>query len=335
MRIALDAMGSDNAPRTELEGALLAIEVNDDLNMLLVGKEEILRGVQRDFPAGRVQVIPAAETVGMHESPVEALRRKTDSSIARVMTLVKEGKADAAVSAGNTGAVMAFALKILGTIPGVQRPTLAAFFPTQHGSCLVTDVGANIDVKPQQLFQFGVMGAVAASYVLKKANPKVGLLNIGEEETKGNDVTREAYRLFRDSELNFVGNIEGNDVFMGAADVVVCDGFVGNVMLKLSEGLGEVMVKLMYEYLASESKYRLRRWFSRPVLHEFLSRMNYEEQGGGLLLGVNGAVVIGHGRSSPQALKRAIEQACFSGREHIPEHIRKRFVRFVEASGQQ
>ena len=330
MRIALDAMGSDNAPRTELEGALLAIEANDDLEIALVGKEEILRGVQREFPKGRVQVIPAPEVVGMQESPGEALKRKPDSSIARIMGLVKEGEADAAVSAGNTGAVMAFALMTLGTIPEVQRPTLAAFFPTQHGSCLVADVGANIDVRPQQLFQFGVMGAVAASYVLKKANPKVGLLNVGEEESKGNDATREAHKLFRESELNFVGNIEGNDVFMGTADVVVCDGFVGNVMLKLSEGLGEVMAKLMYEYLASESKYRLRRWYSKPVFHEFLGRMNYEEQGGGLLLGVNGAVVIGHGRSSPQALKRAIEQACFSGRENIPGHIRNRFARFSD-----
>lgn len=325
-------MGSDNAPRTELEGALLALEANDDLEIALVGKEEILRGVQRDFPRGRVEVIPASEVVGMHEAPAEALKRKPDCSIARIMTLVKEGKADAAISAGNTGAVMAFALMTLGAIAQVQRPTLAAFFPTQRGSCLVADVGANIEVRPQQLFQFGVMAAVAASYVLKKANPRVGLLNVGREENKGTETARETYKLFKESELNFIGNVEGTDVFVGSADVVVCDGFVGNVVLKLSEGFGEVVTELINEYLASESKYRLRRWFSKPVLHEFLGRMNYEEQGGGLLLGVNGAVVIGHGRSSAQALKSAIEQARFMASEEIAGHIRKRFARFAKSA---
>lgn len=329
MKIALDAMGSDNAPRTELEGALLALETDEKLQIALVGKEEILRDVQRDFPHGRVEFVPAPEIVGMHESPGEALKRKRDSSIARVMTLVKEGKAEAAVSAGNTGAVMAFSLVTLGTIPGVQRPTLAAFFPTQRGSCLVVDVGANVDVRAQQLFQFGLMGAVAASYVLKKANPKVGLLNIGSEETKGTDTTREAYAMFRDSEVNFIGNIEGTDVFTGTADVIVCDGFVGNIVLKLSEGLGEVMTELLYEYLTTKSKYRWRRWFSKPVLHEFLGRMNYEEQGGGMLLGVRGPVVIGHGRSSPMAIKTAIESAAFSARENITGHITHRFAQYA------
>lgn len=332
MRIALDAMGSDNAPRTELEGALLALEANEDLEIALVGKEDIFRDIQDDFPKGRVQVITAPEVVGMHETPAEALKRKPNSSIARTMALVKEGMADGAVSAGNTGAVMAFAMMTLGTTTGVQRPTLAAFFPTQRGSCLVADVGANVDVRPQQLFQFGVMGAVAASYILKKANPRVGLLNIGREDSKGNDAAREAHRLLMSSELNFAGNIEGTEVFTGAADVIVCDGFVGNVMVKLSEGLGEVMTDLLDEYLASESKYRLRRWFSKPVLHEFLGRMNYEEQGGGLLLGVNGSVVIGHGRSSANALKSAIEQAAFAARENIPGHIRNWFARNAEHS---
>jgi glycerol-3-phosphate acyltransferase PlsX len=329
VKIALDAMGSDNAPRTELEGALLALEANEDLEVILVGKEDIFRDIQQDFPKGRVEVEPASEVVGMHESPAEALRHKPDSSIAHTVALVKEGKAAAAVSAGNTGAVMAFAMKALGMIPGVQRPTLAAFFPTQRGSCLVVDVGANVDVRPEQLFQFGLMGAVAASYILKKANPRVGLLNIGREENKGNETVREAHRLLMSSELNFAGNVEGTEVFAGASDVIVCDGFVGNVMVKLSEGLGEVMTDLLDEYLASESKYRWRRWFSKPVLHEFLGRMNYEEQGGGLLLGVDGAVVIGHGRSSPNAMKSAIEQAAFSARENIPGHIKQRFARYV------
>jgi glycerol-3-phosphate acyltransferase PlsX len=176
------------------------------------------------------------------------------------------------------------------------------------------------------------MGAVAASYILKKANPRVGLLNIGQEASKGNETAREAFKLLMSSELNFAGNIEGTEVFVGAADVIVCDGFVGNVMLKLSEGLGEVMTDLLDEYLASESKYRLRRWFSKPVLHEFLGRMNYEEQGGGLLLGVNGAIVIGHGRSSPNAIKSAIEQAAFSAQTNIPGHIQAWFARRGEAS---
>lgn len=330
MRIALDAMGSDNAPRTELEGALMALEKNEGLELILVGKEEILRGVQQDFPAGRVQVVAAPDVVGMHEIPTETLRRKPNCSIARVMALVKDGKADAAVSAGNTGAVMAFALTTLGTIPQVQRPALGAFFPTTRGSCLILDVGANIDVRPQHLFQFGMMGAVAASHILKKASPSVALVNIGQEENKGTDATRQAYELFKASELNFIGNIEGSQIFAGNADVIICDGFVGNVMVKLTEGLGETMAELIAEYLASESKYRVRRWFSKPVLREFLGRMNYEEQGGALLLGVNGAVVIGHGRSSANAIKSAIEQAVFSARENTAGHIRDRFARLQE-----
>jgi glycerol-3-phosphate acyltransferase PlsX len=332
LKIALDAMGSDNAPRTELEGALLALDKDPDLELVLVGKEEILRGVQQDFPKGRVQVVPAPDVVGMHESPAETLRRKPNCSIARTVALVKDGRADAAVSAGNTGAVMAFALTTLGTIPQVQRPALGAFFPTTRGSCLILDVGANIDVRPQHLFQFGMMGAVAASYILKKANPSVALVNIGHEETKGTDATRQAFALFKASELNFIGNIEGSQVFAGIADVIVCDGFVGNVMLKLTEGLGETMAKLIAEYLSSESEYRVRRWFSKPVLREFLGRVNYEEQGGALLLGINGAVVIGHGRSSPNAIKSAIEQAAFSARENTAGHIRDRFARLQETA---
>jgi len=188
------------------------------------------------------------------------------------------------VSAGNTGAVMAFALTTAGPIPGVHRPTLAVLFPTVKGSTIVLDVGANVDVKPHQLLQFGLMGATAASYLFRKANPSVGLLNIGREDSKGNENAASAYQLFKESELNFAGNVEGNDIMHGSVDVVVCDGFVGNVLLKYGEGLAEVLSAMLDDYLESKSEYRLRRWFSKPVLHEFIGRMDYQEHGGALML---------------------------------------------------
>lgn len=325
MKIALDAMGSDNAPRVEMEGAILALKELPDLELLVVGKEEIISQYRSDNWE-RVELIPAPEVVGMHESPTEAIKKKPRSSIAICMSLHKEGKADAVVSAGNTGAVMAFALTSLGAIPGVSRPTLAVLFPRIKGSTLVLDVGANVDTKPSQFLQFAIMGATAASFIFHKANPTVGLLNIGQEETKGNEQTLNAYRLLKESELNFIGNVEGSDILTGKVDVVVCDGFVGNVLLKYGEGLAEILRELLQEYLESESKYRLRRWFSRPVLEEFISRMDYQEHGGALMLGLEGNVVAAHGRSTPRALKNAIRTAYQAVKDRIYQHISQAFL---------
>ncbi len=330
MRIALDAMGSDHAPQAELEGVALTLQQFPELEVVLVGKPDIINTMEQ-HRSERLELVPAAEVVGMHESPAEAVKRKRDSSIAVCMNLLKAGKVSGVVSAGNTGAVMAYALTTLGAIPGVYRPTLAVLFPTLKGSTLVLDVGANVDCKPVQLFQFGVIGSTAASYLFRKANPTVGLLNIGHEDTKGNEATLAAYRLLKESELNFVGNVEGNAVLDGSVDVVVCDGFVGNILLKYGEELGEVLSRLLVEYLDSESKYRLRRWLSKPVLHEFIDRMDYEEHGGALMLGVNGTVVAAHGRSSPRAIMNALRSAMQSADGRLAEHIRARFAQLPQA----
>jgi glycerol-3-phosphate acyltransferase PlsX len=333
VKIAVDAMGSDNAPLVELEGAKLALKELPDLQLLLVGKPEIIQetwnshsdSTLSDF-AERVELIPAPEVIGMHEPPAEAVKKKRNASIALCMALHKQGKAQAVVSAGNTGAVMAFALTTLGAIPGVHRPTLAVLFPRIKGSTLVLDVGANVDTKPSNLLQFAMMGATAASFLFRKANPTVGLLNIGQEDTKGNELTLAAYQLLKESGLNFVGNIEGNDILTGKVDVVVCDGFVGNVLLKYGEGLAEILRGLLIDYFESESKYRLRRWFSRPVLEEFISRMDYQEHGGALMLGVQGNVVVAHGRSTPQAIKNAIRTAYHAVKDKISQHITQTFT---------
>ena len=330
MRIALDAMGSDNAPAAEIEGIALALDELKDLEVVLVGKPGLLDAETVKGYSGRLELAPASEVVGMHESPYEVVKRKRDSSMAVCMNLLKQGRVSGVVSAGNTGALMAFALTVLGAVPGVHRPTLGAFFPTIKGNTLVLDVGANVDTKPLQLLQFGIMGTTAASYLFRKANPSVGILNIGHEDSKGNELTFGAHELFQKSEMNFVGNIEGNAILKGAADVVICDGFVGNALLKYAEGLAEVLTGLMEEYLESESKYRMRRWLSKPVLREFIERMDYQEHGGALMLGVLGTVVVAHGRSTPRAIKNALRSASTAAHDNLSEHIRNRFARTAQ-----
>lgn len=325
MRIAIDGMGGDNAPRPEIEGIRLALEESKDLEVLLVGKSEILDDYRDVLTSLPVEVVEAKEVVGMHELPSQALRRKPNSSIARALSLIKEGKADGMVSAGNTGAVMAFALTILEAIPGVARPALGQFFPTLKGPSLVLDIGANVDTRPKHLLQFGIMGSVVASHILRKVTPTVGLLNIGKESSKGNELVRAAYHFFEQSDLEFVGNIESCDLLKGGVDVVVCDGFVGNIMLKFGEGLIDAIGAKVSEYLTSESKYRIRRRFSKPVLFEFIQSMDYEETGGALLVGVNGIVVIGHGRSTAKAMKNAIKTAQFCAQAKLVEELKSRF----------
>jgi len=327
-------MGSDNAPAPELEGVALALEEMEDVDVVLVGKPGLLDAEAISDYSGRLELVPAGEVVGMHESPNEVVKRKRDSSMAVCMNLLKEGKVSGVVSAGNTGAVMAFALTTLGAVPGVHRPTLAALFPTLKGSTMVLDIGANVDAKPQQLLQFGMMGTTAASYLFKKANPSVGLLNIGQEDSKGNEVAFNAYQLFKQSEMNFVGNVEGNAILKGTVDVVICDGFVGNALLKYAEGLAEVLGGLLEQYLEPDSEHRTRRWrrwLSKPVLREFIERMDYEEHGGALMLGVLGTVVVGHGRSSPRAIKNAIRSAATAAEDNLAEHIRHRFEQPISA----
>jgi glycerol-3-phosphate acyltransferase PlsX len=327
MNIALDAMGSDNAPHTEVLGMNEALKEFSDIHITLVGKKEILNNPKLEIPSDKWDIINAEEVIGMNESPSEVLKTKPNSSIAKGINLLKEKKVDAFISAGNTGAVMAFAMSSLGMIPGIERPAIAVIFPTPKGSTLVIDVGANISAKPINLFQSAMMGSITASYIFKKANPSVGLLNVGQEEKKGTDTAQLTYKMLSQSELNFTGNIEGHDFLRGKCDVIVCDGFVGNVILKFAEGMAEIVTELLEEYLVSESKYRLRRWFSKPVLSEFISRMSYEDYGGALLLGVRGPVIIGHGRSSAKAIRNAIKNAISAVEGRTTEHIVNKFLK--------
>jgi glycerol-3-phosphate acyltransferase PlsX len=335
MRIALDAMGTDNAPAAELEGIALALDEWKDLEIALVGRPGIIDAETVRGYSGRLELVPAEEVVGMHESPNEVVKRKRNSSMAVCMDLLKQGKVSGVVSAGNTGAIMAFAMTMLGVVPGVYRPTLAGLFPTLKGSTLVLDIGANVDTKPLQLLQFGMIGTTAASYLFKKANPSVGLLNIGKEDSKGNELTFAAYQLFKQHDMNFVGNVEGNAILKGTVDVVVCDGFVGNALLKYAEGLAEVLTGLLEQYLEPDSEHRTRRWrrwISKPVLREFIERMDYQEHGGALMLGVLGTVVVGHGRSSPRAIMNALHSAATAAEDDLAEHIRHRFAQTTQAA---
>ncbi len=326
LTVALDAMGSDNAPRVEIAGALEAAARLPELQVCLVGRPELLGSPDTDY-SERITIVPASETVGMHESPAEIVKRKRDSSIAVGIDMVKSGRAAAFVSAGNTGAVMAFAITTLGVIPGVHRPTLGVMFPNRTGSTLVLDVGANVETKPFQLQQFALMGATAAAHLLRKANPSVAILNIGREAGKGNELAVRTAELLQQTDLNFIGNIEGHDLLEGAADVAVCDGFVGNILLKYTEGMGELLARYLDEYLHSETNYRMRRWLSKPVLHEFIDRLDWQQRGGALLLGVNGTVVVAHGRSTPRAIKNALYTAMNAAGDHLTDRIRERFSR--------
>ncbi len=310
MKIALDAMGGDGSPSVEVEGAILAAK-EYNVEIVLVGEEGLLKPeIEKQ---GRhllpLSVCHASQRVEMHESPASVLRRKKDSSIFVATTLVREGKASAVVSAGHTGATMAAALFILGPVKGVERPAIATILPTLQGTAIMLDVGANVDCKPRHLFQFAIMGHVYAMKVLQKENPRIGLLSIGEEDTKGNILTKETFRHLKDSPFNFIGNVEGRDVYTGEADVIVCDGFIGNVALKISEGVAETIGKLLAREIGKSLIGKIGYLLLKPAFRSFKKTVDYAEYGGAPLLGVNGVCIICHGRSSPKAIKNAIAMA--------------------------
>src|SRR5881628_1424486 len=316
MKIALDAMGGDHAPASEVEGAALAVR-EYGVEVVLVGDDTLLKAELRrqsvaDLPG--LTVHQASQRVEMHEQPSQVVRRKRDSSIWVGTELVKKGEAVAIISAGNTGATVVTAFFLLGVLKGVERPAIATLLPTLMGHTILLDVGATVDCTPSQLTQFALMGHEYAQHVFNKAHPTIGLLSIGEEDTKGNEVTKETFKQLKESPLNFVGNLEGRDVFTGAADIVVCDGFIGNVALK----------KMLFKEIAagallSRMGYALlKRAFSR-----FKRRMDYAEVGGAPLLGVNGICIICHGRSSGRAIKNAIRMAKEFFEGHVNEHIQR------------
>lgn len=325
--VAVDAMGGDNAPQAEIQGALQAAREHG-LSVLLVGKPEVLEPELRrqDSSGLSVEILPASEVVEMNESPVKALRRKPDSSV-RVATLaVQEGRAQGVVSAGNTGAVMAAAKMELGALPGVSRPALASVFPTKQGTVsVVLDVGANVDCTAEQLQQFAIMGEVYYRVMFDVDRPRVGLLSIGEEAIKGNEVVREANRRLREATIHFdfVGNVEGRDVYSGDIHVIVCDGFIGNVALKMSEGTAEAIIAMLKQSLSSTLPAKVGAVLSRQAYEEFRRRVDYSEYGGAPLLGVRGVCVICHGRSNANAIKNAIRVAAGFASREINQKIEK------------
>jgi len=321
IRIAVDAMGGDFAPTSEVEGALEAAH-DFGVGVILVGRSELIQaeldkqrrnqtlGRSLSWRSSQIEIVDAQEVITMNDPVAIAVRRKKNSSIRVAAKLVRDGQAQALVSAGNTGAVMMTSKLVIGALPKVDRPALAAVLPTLTGQgTVLLDVGANAECKPQHLYDFAVMGSLYSSAIVGIPNPRVGLLSIGEEEIKGNDLTKEAFKLLRHSSLNFIGNIEGRDMFTGQADVIVCDGFTGNIALKTSEGVFEFIMRLLKHELKATIQTKAGALLTRPAFQKFKKRLDYAEYGGAPLLGIKGVTVICHGRSSGKAIRNAIRVA--------------------------
>jgi len=327
--ITLDVMGADVGPESIIDGGLQAVrEVGDNLNLVLVGKSEVINDCIRkiDNIPDNVSVQDAPHAVAMSDNATEGIRKKK-SSIAVGLTMQKEGRADAFVSPGNTGAVMASSLLILGRIEGILRPSIGGFFPTTRGnSTLVLDVGANVDCKPVNLYQFGLMGSVYVSLMYGRTSPRVGLLSIGEERSKGNDLIYHTRELFDKSDLNFIGHIEGRDILNGTADVVVTDGFIGNVMLKFAESVEGFLTTQLRRQISTNIFSRIGACLMSPFLRRLRQTFDYAEYGGAPLLGINGVSIICHGSSSPKAIKNAMMVALEMARHHISENIREELL---------
>lgn len=326
MRIALDAMGGDNAPRATVQGALQAVHANADVDVVLVGDTvAIERELGAERRHERIHIHAAGEVIEMGEAPVQAVRRKPDSSLVQAMQLVKSGEADAVISAGNTGALMAAGLFLLGRMPGVERPALTAILPSvANWGVLLLDVGANLDPKPNHLHQYALMGSYYCEEVYGVTRPRVGLLNVGEEAGKGPPLVKETYDLLKDSSLNFVGNVEARELFQGKADVVVCDGFSGNVALKLTEGLARDLFGQFREVLMENFQTKLAAMLLKKGLYALKRRLDYQEYGGAPLLGLDHIVYKCHGASEAKAFENAVMVAASYTKNRSHSSIRDR-----------
>ncbi|MEE8241345.1 MAG: phosphate acyltransferase PlsX [Nitrospirales bacterium] len=324
MKIAVDAMGGDYGLKPTVEGAIAAVkELGIDVG--LVGDETQIREQLRRVGCSdaRVMVHHAPQVVGMHEPPAQIARKKRDSSVWIATEMVKHGEASAVISAGNTGASMVASFFVLGVIKGVERPAIAATLPTLTGTAVMLDVGANVDCTAKHLEQFALMGNEYGKHLVGKPDPRVALLSIGEEESKGNEVTKEAFKALKASPLNFIGNVEGRDVYSGVADVIVCDGFIGNIALKISEGLADTIKKILLREVARSRLGKLSYLFLAGPLVRLRRRVDYAEFGGAPLLGVNGISIVCHGRSSAKAIKNAIVRAKSLAESRLNELIQR------------
>lgn len=335
MRVAVDAMGGDNAPVVEVEGSIAAVR-EFGVSVILVGDTERLQHelAKHNCKGLDITVHHASEVVGMHDSAADAVRKKRDSSIRVAFDLLKNGEADAVVSAGNSGATMAAGMFVLKRLAGIERPAIAQAFPTLRGHTLVLDVGGNVDCKPVHLVQFAIMGEVYARLVMGVAKPKIGLLSNGEEESKGNDLTRETGALLKKISLDYIGYVEGRDIFNGMVDVVVCDGFVGNVVLKLSEGLVETVGKMLKEEIEQSFLAKAGYLLAHRAFARFKKKVDYAEYGGAPLLGINGVGMISHGGSNPKAIKNAIrfahDYAQKGVNQKVAEKLQENFAAYMQ-----
>lgn len=323
MRIAVDAMGGDNAPHETVKGAVLAAQQFPDSKIILVGDESAIKREVSLYGSTLKNIVinHAPEVVGMDDPATYSIRQKTNSSITRSVELVAKGDADAVVSAGHTGAAVAAATLHLRTLKGVRRPGIAAAMPTKQGVCLIIDIGANIACKPIHLYQYGVMATVYSKYVFGITNPRVGLLNIGEEDAKGNDLVKETFALLSGSPMNFVGNVEGREIFDGKADIVVCEGFVGNVLVKFAEGLAISLLSTIKSEAMKSFRSKIGLYLCKPAFETLRAKMDFAEYGGVPLLGVNGSCIISHGRSDSRAIRNAIGVAFRLTQNKVNEQI--------------
>lgn len=325
VRVVLDAMGGDHAPEHEVAGALLALQsTSADVELILVGREEVLAPLlAKAGSPHRISIVHASDVVTMKDEPSTIVKQRRDSSLYKGVELMRDGRAEAFVSGGNTGAVMATATMMCGRIPGVSRPTIGSFFPTRTGRpSLVVDVGANVDSKAKFLVDYALMGEIYARLIQGIEHPRVALLNVGEESSKGTEVVREAHEMLRERSINFIGNCEGRDVLTGEVDVIVCDGFEGNIVLKFAESVLPFLKEKLRRYAGGSFLRKAAMAVVAPVLRNALKDMDYQEYGGVPLLGINGVVIIGHGSSSPKAIANMIRRAVEVVQRDVNGHIR-------------
>lgn len=329
LKISVDAMGGDRAPEEIIKGVVEYIKEHKDSDVIVVGKERVIKKELKKYKMDtrdRIEIVDALEEISMREHFFSYWRKREETSIKKALDLVKKNQAQAMVSAGNTGAVMAIAKNVLGPLKSIDRPALAIMIPTLKGNSLLVDVGANVDSKPKNLVQFALMGKVYLENVRGVKNPRIALMSIGEEEVKGNELIKKTYNLLKVLDINFVGNIEGREAYMGEADLIVTDGFTGNITLKVSEGVVNVMLSMLKREIMSNILSKIGFFFLKSSLRRIKKKMDYEEYGGALLLGVDGIVIIGHGRSSSRAIKNAI----YLGKKFIVENVLTKISKEME-----